>query len=743
MVGGVGRHEHRPALVDVALVGEVEEPEVGRARRRTRRSVSASATPGLRERPADLRRDSHAVQRVGRRRARRTAGRPRPGAGRSRTRRSARARPAARALDGGSASRVTGSGAVVGGRRRRRRARLLAASRCTPAATDARATADEGEDRAPDHRGLLSSTSGSSAAVAVDVGAGRDAGAREVGQRHEAEPAPAPRAGGDDRGIVERRVGDRERSVAGRDRRRPGGAACPRPSAGAGRGAGRGRRARCGPARRRAAGRGTSAFTAVGEYGRRNATTRSRRPSPSGSPTAASTTSPSKPARSRAGAAATGVTGAASVHQAPSSATASPRRGPPAAEPHRARPRARPIPTRNARTPSAPASTSRSAPRRVPGMCWSNSEVAEARRDDAWGGRRRRDRSRGPAGRRAGPGPRRRPTPQAASSRPRRMRYGSVAGTYSAPPWIPTATRSAAARRARHGLAHERLVPPGDAGRRRARPRPLPGRVEREERHAQPADLDDPRLERLGRRSVPPPTAATPGRRRAPRRCRSRCAGPASPAWLFAIAHRVEPRRARAAAAEAGGASSAFGPDAGSCGRDGERRLEVRDREVRGAHLEPDAGEERRRVGRRDRATPRPSITSPAKSRRTAVPLPAGRCKLHAVSGVGHASSGLRLGAALLRARCRQESGESDRYDRERQEPQLVNRLHRIVPVEPSPGTLAERAAARIRNCPDPGSAKTRSASTAVGRRAAPRQGPSTRGSVPTLWPRLRARHRR
>ncbi len=119
---------------------------------------------------------------------------------------------------------------------------------------------------------------------------------------------------------------------------------------------------------------------------------------------------------------------------------------------------------------------------------------------------------------------------------------------------------------------------------------------------------------------------------------------PASPAWLFAIAIASNPA-SRSRWAEPGFASSAFGPYRGRCSRvvSGDSRFAT----ARSADSSSIRIPARIAPGWRgfDRATPRPSITSPPKISRTVPPVEAPWLPVAAKAASATASSG--TGASL------------------------------------------------------------------------------------------------
>ena len=253
---------------------------------------------------------------------------------------------------------------------------------------------------------------------------------------------------------------------------------------------------------------------------------------------------PRKPARLRGRCIGAGTTGRASVHQRVVERDRAPARRPPAEEPHRARRRhgadpERPHAVRALPAPRAalPAASPGSAGRRRGCRGWSRRP---------WAGRRRSGSITRTGWTTCGPWPQTTSTPQEASE-PRRAASGT--------------DRPPARTRRRRGSRPRRRPPPSarPAPRASARPgrrpsgrtpaRSLSGRVEGEQRHAQAVRRGRSRVA-AGRRGADRGDAR---RRERPRRVSLTVPGPASPAWLLAIAHRVEagcrqqPRRRRRA----------------------------------------------------------------------------------------------------------------------------------------------------------------------------------------------------
>ena len=194
------------------------------------------------------------------------------------------------------------------------------------------------------------------------------------------------------------------------------------------------------------------------------------------------------------------------------------------------------------------------------------------------------------------------------------MHGGSGTGTYSAPPWTPTATMSAE-ERARATAARMRAsshhATPGFARPARG-PCPVASTESRAMRMPAARTISGANADAADR---PAPTVASPAADSA-LIVSATVSGPASPAWLFAMPIASKPAAARNRA-EAGGASSAFGPKAGSCGRavSGDSRFATaRPAEATSSRM-PARGPAG--PGAAASATPRPSITSPPKSRRT------------------------------------------------------------------------------------------------------------------------------
>ncbi len=153
-----------------------------------------------------------------------------------------------------------------------------------------------------------------------------------------------------------------------------------------------------------------------------------------------------------------------------------------------------------------------------------------------------------------------------------------MAGTYSAPPWMPTATTSASERARSDRLARAAARP---TRRRPASParREGPARSRRTRAARRGAGPTSTILGSKARAADgPPPTATIPALESAPIVSVTVC-GPASPAWLLAIPIASNPAAARSRA-DAGRRLERVRTGGGIVRAHGQRRLEVRDREV-------------------------------------------------------------------------------------------------------------------------------------------------------------------